>query len=253
MTSSYDSFYSLSRSSSTESLVDQTFVELQPINLEFEHKGFHYKITFIKQKVGDNGEEKNIDLAYFTDYTGLSSQEIDQRTQELDAFKEQAKKMIDLMGTLANRPTNLATANSYTFNFIQKGATDPKKPESFILDSVTFKASAMSTEEKFEVKMDSYEGPAQQKIVETVQPLNKTIEKVTNWYLQHPKRHKLETPVVPSTSTAYDRTSLEPEDSSDDDEPMEKNTKREVNSNFSSMSNSNINSSTTSYSSIEEE
>ena len=243
---SYDEFSEIDLSDEVQ-LDNGTSVHFESLgNLSFTHKGRNYHIDFIKQRTGADGEETEMDLTYFTNYAGLSESQIKLRKDELNAFIEQAKKMIDLMGDLKDQPGDFANSKSFSFNFTQRHSSPSllnkmsekvgiKKwtwtPEPDMLESISYGDSKETQTRKFDIKLGKYDAPAQNEILQTTHALNLTIRKTVQASLEQQKPHRFErtAPIVPPTNPSINMTHLNEDNpssrivevDSDEEEPLD--------------------------------
>ncbi|MBP7074649.1 MAG: hypothetical protein KBA81_04615 [Rhabdochlamydiaceae bacterium] len=211
-----------------QQLVQQPYshVELKPINLEFEHNGKTYEITFVKQKIGgEKGEEKKLDL------TNL-------KPEDIQALVKQAKKAMEMMGQLDGADV-FKNSKSFTFHFTtqikeptflnnilgKKIKRFEYKPNPSVFDSITYKEGL--EDKKFTVNLSKYEKGDQERIQRKLQPLNTTIEKLFEESAKAAKplklgEHKAETPIVEKASDQSDSVDqAEPESDPDKTESEE--------------------------------
>ncbi len=204
-------------SSSSENLaqlaIEQPYshVELKPVNLEFEHNGKTYSITFVKQKVGgEKGEEKNLDLTKL-------------KPDEMVALVAQAKKAMDAMRTLDGADA-FKNSKSFTLHFTtqkkeptflnrmlgHKFKRFEPKPNPTVFDSITYKEG--SEDKKFAVNLSKYEENAQKKIQKNLLPLSTMIDKLFIKSAQVEKplklgKHKAETAIAKNPPAQSDDAS----------------------------------------------
>lgn len=223
---------STSPSSSTKSFSPFTtrpFVELKPIldeqgNITFEYHAKTYLIKSVKQKVGAN-DETTIDLDYFK-----------KNEKEMTHLIEGAKKAIDAMNSLANRPEGLAGAHSFTLHFSQKQSSPSMgqallgeylgfeswkwTPESINLDVISYKETSTSPDKKFKIQLDTYEKTSQAEIRSAFQELARAVYTAANQVLANTKPLKFEPKKNPVPSSPILNL-----DESDSEERLKKNSR----------------------------
>lgn len=203
------------RSMSCESLVsiplddpiERTYVELKPINLDFEYKGKTYQITFVNQKIG-TGKEQALDLSKLN-------------PDEIEALKEGAKKSMAAMEQLSGSRDALL-ASSFTLHFsstyneptlLNKAAAVlgikrfQYKENPFEIDSISYK-DASGAEQKFAVDLSRYDKASKKKIMDDTRPLNKVVQQSFNRTIYQAPPLKLEEPKAPAKREVVDMSHL---------------------------------------------
>lgn len=199
-----------------------TTVELQPLTLHFKMGEKTYEITSIQQRIGgESGEWQNIDLTYFTQMEGLSPAEKNKRGQELAAFINAAKKTINVMQGLVDKPAELDSPHSFTLHFQKKYDGGPSllqstlghiferfryKPEATVLQTISYKETESASERTFEVKLDQYDEISRQRILDDTLEFNlwiknlviKTQEKTKPLQLKTPKEEPQRENTIPA-------------------------------------------------------
>ncbi len=245
--------------SSISSLLSDPYVELTSLinkngNIQIKHGSKTYTIKFIKQQIG-TGEEKNINLSYFTDTATLSSSEQEERGGELAELIKGAKKAMEAMDKLSSAPKE---AHSFTLNFTQK-YTQPSftstvlggylginrwkfKPEPIVLETILYKESATSAEKTFTLNLQD-----RAQIQEELSDLNIVISNIARKTLETRPLHQPKPaakPLINSDSEDSETPSLVTDTEDELEIPLKKNgilskkTKEEIESSSASNSES---------------